>query len=80
MEGRRFANMAKAVVDMDSFIVLMKEIIAEGAKEVGPCYNPRCTSARGVLENKGFLRTQFTYRYFPWGNIFRPVKFVRNTH
>ena len=61
---------------METLNTLIREIIAEGAKEVGPCYNPRCASAKGILENKGLLRTHFTWITFLENPT--PVKFVRN--
>ena len=45
--------MAKGVVDMTALAELIEEIIADGANEVELGYQPRSTSAKGILENKG---------------------------
>ena len=47
--------MAKPVVNMEPIIVLIQEIITDGAKEVDPGYKPRRAYDKGILENKGIF-------------------------
>lgn len=56
--------MAKNVVNMATLAELIGEIVIEGAKEVEPGYQPRATSAKGVLENKGIVMLDLQVHWF----------------
>ena len=66
----RFAKLPKEVVDLDSLIRWLREIMEEGRKNMEPGYIPRITYAAGVMDHRGSISNNRYLSSYYFGFIF----------